>query len=90
MHPARDASVHAPGILRAEVLKDGAVVAREQLVSAGAPVTLRSKPEETQMEPTSQDFAFIRIEAVVARGAVRVQWSQKNFVGFLRARLFNG
>jgi beta-galactosidase len=59
---------YEPGTLTAEVLKDGELIAKDQLVTADAPVALRLTVENATIPADEQSIAFVKIEAVDARG----------------------
>jgi len=61
---------YAPGKLTADVLKDGKLIAKDQLVTADAPVALRLTPEETAITAGLQSIAFIKVEAMDAHGHI--------------------
>ena len=60
--------VYAPGELSAEVLTGGKVVAKEQLVTAGAAAALKLTTEESTIPIGTDHIAFIVVEAVDDKG----------------------
>jgi beta-galactosidase len=59
---------YAPGKLTAEVRRNGRVIAKEQLVTANAPVAIRLRVEDPVVSPETQSIAFIDLEAVDEHG----------------------
>jgi beta-galactosidase len=59
---------YSPGKLKAEVLKNGAVIGQDQLATAGAPAAIRLTVENPSIEASRQSIAFIDVEAVDKNG----------------------
>ena len=65
------------GILRAEGVRSGKVVAERVLQTAGDPVGLKFTPDKTVLEANGQDLAFITLEAVDQKGRLQMNASQE-------------
>lgn len=65
------------GILRAEGVRSGKVVAESVLQTAGDPVGLKLIPDRTVLEANGQDLAFITLEAVDQKGSLQMNASQE-------------
>ncbi len=59
---------YAPGLLKANAVQDGKVVAESVLRTVGDPVRIRLTADRTSLRADGQDLSFITVEAVDAKG----------------------
>src|SRR5262249_6311575 len=60
----------APGQLVAVAKKDGVVVARDELATAGAPDHLRLTPDRRTLAPDGSSLAFVTVDVVDRNGVI--------------------
>ncbi len=68
---------YAPGTLKAEGLRSGAVVAESVLETTGDPVRLKLTADRSSLAADGQDLAFVTVEAVDDKGRLQFNADQK-------------
>jgi beta-galactosidase len=68
---------YAPGKLRAEGLRSGRVVAKQEIITTGAPMRLKLTADRKDLSADGQDLAFVTIEAVDGQGRLQFNADQQ-------------
>jgi len=68
---------YAPGKLRVEGVRGDRVVARQEIDTAGTPVSLRLTADRTEVLADGQDLAFVTVEAVDENGQLQMNADQQ-------------
>ncbi len=61
---------YTPGVLKAVARKNGAIVASEEIATAGAPAKIMLESDRSRIEGTGQDLAFIKVTVLDREGRV--------------------
>jgi beta-galactosidase len=61
---------YRPGVLTAEAIADGKIVARQSLRTAGAPAKLRLTADRPRIRPDRNDLTFVTVEVLDRAGVV--------------------
>jgi beta-galactosidase len=68
---------YAPGKLRAEGLRGRRVVAKQEIVTTGAPMRLKLAADRKDLSADGQDLAFVTVEAVDEQGRLQFNADQQ-------------
>jgi beta-galactosidase len=63
-------ATYQPGVLEAVAFRNGAEIARKQLVTAGTPASIRLKPERSNSGAARGDVSYVAVEIIDAEGRI--------------------